>query len=60
MNCPTCGNQIRKRKVFVGNVGPKCAPVYNKEPYCSYCEWKGTTGAGKELRDIIKEYNHGR
>lgn len=25
----------------------------NKHGYCSYCSWKGTTGPGAQLRELI-------
>lgn len=28
-----------------------------KDGSCFYCNWKGTTGPGKELKEIIKNHN---
>jgi len=53
--CPTCKNQIGTRKVLQDHKGPMCSPRYINEPFCPYCEWKGTTGPGAQLRAIIKE-----
>jgi hypothetical protein len=60
MKCTTCGNLMGRRKVRRKETGPFCRPLYRTEKYCSYCEWKGTSGTGKLLRAIIKEINHDR
>jgi len=55
MYCPKCNNSIRFRKIKSTKTGPLCTPLFEQVEYCEYCEWKGTTGMGKQLRDVIKE-----
>ena len=57
-NCSICENAIRTRRVFIANDGPLCRPRYRNEEYCAYCEWKGVSGPGKQLREIIKKVNN--
>lgn len=56
--CPTCKNAMSTRRVLSRFTGPFCSPKYEVQEYCAYCEWKGTTGPGKQLRELIKEHNH--
>ena len=51
--CTTCNNQMQTRKIFKDYKGPYCRARYAKEKFCEYCEWKGTIGPGKQLKDII-------
>ena len=51
--CPTCKNPMEIRKIFKDYKGPFCRKRFTKEKYCPYCEWKGTSGPGKQLKDII-------
>ena len=55
--CSICGDQIQTRKVLANFSGPLGKRVYVKEEYCFYCEWKGTTGIGAEMKAIIKNHN---
>lgn len=55
--CQTCQNNIKARRVFLDYKGPKGKARYIYEPYCWYCEWKGTVGPGQQLRKMIKEHN---
>ncbi len=57
MNCPTCKNEMNTRRIPKRNQGPYGVTVWERQHFCPYCEWKGTTGPGKQLRDIIKETN---
>ncbi len=56
--CCVCKNPLKTRKIKANYNGPLCTPVYKKETYCEYCEWKGTAGTGLLLKEIIKEYNN--
>lgn len=56
--CPTCKNALSTRLVLSSFTGPFCSPLYKTQKYCAYCEWKGTTGPGKQLRELIKKHNH--
>jgi len=59
MNCSKCGNEMRKRTVKSKKyTGPKGVPVYEKQSYCPYCEWKGDAGIGATLKQAIKEHNN--
>jgi len=58
MQCNICGNNLKTRKVLANYTGPFCSKVYARETYCEYCEWKGTTGPGKQLREAIAEKNN--
>ena len=53
--CKVCGNQLKKRQVSLGYIGALCTEKFKEETYCWYCEWKGTSGKGKMLRDLIKD-----
>jgi len=55
--CPTCKNNLETRKYIVDYHGPMGTARKVTESFCAYCEWKGTTGPGKQLRDLIKEHN---
>lgn len=55
--CDTCENNLQHRRILVDHNGPFCKPRYKQEKYCFYCEWKGTSGPGKQLREVIKEAN---
>ena len=59
MICPTCGNRLvkvpHKERVYKG-MGVWGTKTTKKE-VCKYCVWKGATGPGAELRQIIKEHN---
>ena len=55
MICPTCKNEMKSRRVESSYCGVLNRPLYEDVKYCPYCEWKGTTGAGKQLRNLIKE-----
>ena len=51
--CQTCNNKMKVRKVHKDYKGPYCRARDTNEEYCEYCEWKGTAGPGKQLKDII-------
>ena len=55
MTCNTCNIPLRIRKILIDHQGPMGRARYRHESFCWYCEWKGTTGPGAELRTIIKE-----
>ena len=57
--CPTCKNQMATRQVRdLESTGCLGKPLFKRVLYCPYCEWKGITGPGKQLREILKEYNN--
>ena len=53
--CKVCGGCIQNRKekdlIYMGMGRWRNKTVL--VPYCPYCEWKGNTGAGRDLRQII-------
>lgn len=56
MNCPTCNNRMMQRTTYekLMKAGRRVNGKRKIEKYCEYCEWKGTTGAGAELRAAIQ------
>ena len=59
MQCSKCNNELKTRMVSLGHIGPYCRERFTKETYCPYCEWKGDSGAGKELKELISKLNKG-
>jgi len=57
-NCKICNNPLVTRRVKSEFTGPLGRVLYEKQSYCGYCEWKGTLGAGAELKALIKETNN--
>jgi hypothetical protein len=58
MKCSVCkDNDLQTRRVFLDYNGPMCRPRYSTEEFCFYCEWNGTAGLGKQLRDVIQLHN---
>jgi hypothetical protein len=55
MKCKTCGNPKETRRVRSLVTGPMGRPTTVAEVFCPYCEWKGISGPGKQLRDLIKQ-----
>jgi hypothetical protein len=55
--CRVCGNQKTelREKVHIG-MGKYRSKLSGKFS-CSYCAWKGTSGPGKQLREIIEDHN---
>jgi hypothetical protein len=54
--CSVCNNQLATVAVHYPG-GPMGTRIKKMETYCPYCNWKGTSGPGKQLRDVIKEHN---
>jgi hypothetical protein len=50
---------MRTRKVLLEETGPLCKRLYKQVPFCEYCEWKGNTGPGAQLKTIIANMNKG-
>jgi hypothetical protein len=53
--CPDCGNHWSSRQVKSLKTGAFGRALYEKEVYCACCEWNGTKGPGKRLRELIKQ-----
>jgi hypothetical protein len=45
---------MQLRKVQQKARGPYNRSFYIKEWFCEYCEWKGITGPGAQLRNAIQ------
>jgi hypothetical protein len=58
MKCSICGNALSTYKPQNIFKLKSWKQKDNNITFCSYCEWKGTTGAGEQLRNIIKEHNN--
>ena len=56
MNCNICNNDLQTVTVWQPG-GPMGTRIRAKETYCPYCSWKGTSGAGKQLREAIRSHN---
>jgi len=58
MKCRKCGNELVlmpvKKKVHLG-MGRYATRPDGHRVICTYCEWKGNTGPGKELRETIQK-----
>jgi len=57
--CPKCKNQLQTRAVFSGKTGPMGKKLTKQVAWCPYCEWKGDSGPGKDLKNAIKAHNNG-
>jgi len=62
--CSTCKNKLYQRtyKEKIHHKYRQPGWFYTEklvtQDYCPYCEWKGATGPGKHLREIIAQNNH--
>jgi hypothetical protein len=56
--CRVCGNEKTelREKVYIG-MGEWKSKLSGKYS-CGYCAWKGTSGPGKQLRQIVKSHNN--
>ncbi len=52
--CDTCNNLLETRRVETSYCRILNRPLYEKQTYCPYCEWKGDAGTGKQLKELIK------
>lgn len=61
-NCSVCNNTIKYRQTLEKEYMGMGVWERKKEqlPYCDYCEWKGTTSLGRQLRKFIHKMNEGR
>jgi len=60
MKCDVCSNELKSRRIRTQFTGPLGKPFFKYEikSFCSYCQWKGNSGPGAELKHIIKEMNN--
>ena len=52
MKCNTCNNDLQTVTVWLPG-GPMGTRIRSVETFCQYCNWKGTTGPGKQLREMV-------
>jgi len=61
--CPICNNRFVERKYKEKIWGGIKKGYINKTEtklICEYCEWKGNSGPGAILKEMIKEKNRGK